>query len=105
MQAAEGIPTVEPVIGTTPSENGLLPIGVVLEIAGSSSHIALDPERLRECGEDADLFPLRQPAAHAGRHGWYGVPDRIRRRWRVECEGPVQVNTDPAHASAPTAGL
>lgn len=55
MQAAEGIPTVEPVIGTTPSENGLLPIGVVLEIAGSSSHIALDPERLRECGEDADL--------------------------------------------------
>jgi len=35
-------------------DNAGLPIGVVLEIAGSSSQIALDPERLNECMDDAD---------------------------------------------------
>ncbi|MFA7596135.1 MAG: DUF87 domain-containing protein [Novosphingobium sp.] len=35
-------------------DNAKLPIGVVLEIAGSSSQIALDLHRLNECIEDAD---------------------------------------------------
>ncbi len=35
--------------------NALQPIGVVLEIAGSSSFIALDLQRLRECAADGDL--------------------------------------------------
>lgn len=38
----------------TRERNATAPIGVVLEIAGSASHIALDPERLHECGEDSD---------------------------------------------------
>ncbi len=37
-----------------PSENGLQPIGVVLEIAGSGSMIAIDLERLNDCAEDSD---------------------------------------------------
>ncbi len=36
------------------SGNAALPIGVVLEIAGSYSQIALDPQRLNECMEDSD---------------------------------------------------
>jgi len=36
------------------AENASQPIGVVLEIAGSGSQIALDPQRLNECMEDAD---------------------------------------------------
>ncbi|HCS17464.1 DUF87 domain-containing protein [Qipengyuania flava] len=36
------------------SVNADKPIGVVLEIAGSGSQIAIDLERLNECGEDAD---------------------------------------------------
>lgn len=38
----------------TKNENAVLPIGVVLEIAGSGSQIALDPQRLTECFEDDD---------------------------------------------------
>lgn len=34
--------------------NGAEPIGVILDIAGSSSMIALDPQRLHECVEDED---------------------------------------------------
>jgi len=34
--------------------NALDPIGIVLEIAGSGSHIALDLQRLTECAGDAD---------------------------------------------------
>ncbi|ODS95237.1 MAG: ATPase [Erythrobacter sp. SCN 62-14] len=37
-----------------PSDNAGQPIGVVLEIAGSGSQIALDLERLNECAADAD---------------------------------------------------
>jgi DNA helicase HerA-like ATPase len=37
-----------------PNGNAKLPIGVVLEIAGSSSQIALDLERLNECMADED---------------------------------------------------
>ena len=36
------------------AENATQPIGVVLEIAGSGSQIALDLERLNQCMEDAD---------------------------------------------------
>ncbi|MEZ5688077.1 MAG: DUF87 domain-containing protein [Caenibius sp.] len=36
------------------NENAALPIGVVLEIAGSGSQIALDPQRLTECFNDED---------------------------------------------------
>ncbi|NTZ42282.1 DUF87 domain-containing protein [Altererythrobacter sp. SALINAS58] len=36
------------------AENAAQPIGVVLEIAGSGSQIALDLERLNQCMEDAD---------------------------------------------------
>ena len=36
------------------SDNALKPIGVVLEIAGSGSMIAIDIQRLNECSEDAD---------------------------------------------------
>ncbi len=35
-------------------DNAQQPVGVVLDIAGSGSQIALDLERLNECGEDAD---------------------------------------------------
>ncbi|WP_379920554.1 ATP-binding protein [Erythrobacter sp. R86502] len=35
-------------------DNARLPIGVVLEISGSGSQIALDMQRLNECMEDAD---------------------------------------------------
>ena len=35
-------------------DNASQPIGVVLEIAGSGSQIALDVQRLNECGQDAD---------------------------------------------------
>ena len=35
-------------------DNAREPIGVVLEIAGSGSHIALDLQRLQECCDDAD---------------------------------------------------
>ncbi len=38
----------------TPVDNGRDPIGVVLEIAGSSSMIALDLQRLNECSDDTD---------------------------------------------------
>ncbi len=36
------------------SDNVRQPIGIVLEIAGSSSHIALDLQRLQECSADSD---------------------------------------------------
>ncbi len=40
--------------GKPPADNASQPIGVVLEIAGSGSQIALDLERLNECMADAD---------------------------------------------------
>jgi len=39
---------------TSPESNARLPIGVVLEIAGSGSQIAIDLERLNECLADDD---------------------------------------------------
>ena len=46
-------PTPEPVT-TTSSSNALDPIGMVIEIAGSGSRIALDLGRLEECARDGD---------------------------------------------------
>ncbi|WP_425594502.1 helicase HerA domain-containing protein [Qipengyuania huizhouensis] len=37
-----------------PSDNALQPIGIVLEIAGSGSMIAIDTQRLTECADDED---------------------------------------------------
>ena len=58
---AEPAPSPEPPRAPKPNEeppsisvNADKPIGVVLEIAGSGSQIAIDLERLNECGEDAD---------------------------------------------------
>ena len=45
----------QPVAARTATHaNATQPIGVVLEIAGSSSFVALDLERLNECAQDAD---------------------------------------------------
>ncbi len=46
-------PESAPVAEST-SDNGLQPIGVVLEISGSGSMIAIDVQRLTECADDAD---------------------------------------------------
>ncbi|MCK9542180.1 MAG: DUF87 domain-containing protein [Novosphingobium sp.] len=40
--------------GVSVVDNAREPIGIVLEIAGSGSHIALDLQRLTECSADAD---------------------------------------------------
>jgi len=40
--------------GSLPEDNARLPIGVVLEISGAGSQIALDLQRLNECMEDED---------------------------------------------------
>jgi len=40
--------------GVSGQDNARLPIGVVLEISGSGSQIALDLQRLNECMDDAD---------------------------------------------------
>lgn len=53
-----------------PAANAALPIGMVLEIAGSDSQIALDLPRLAECAEDAD------PAVALA--GQVGTPIKIR---------------------------
>jgi uncharacterized protein len=44
----------EPSAARPVGDNATQPIGVILEIAGSGSQIALDLERLNECMEDAD---------------------------------------------------
>lgn len=46
-------PTAKPQ-GEAPADNATQPIGVVLEIAGSGSQVALDLQRLNECMEDPD---------------------------------------------------
>ena len=40
--------------GDTAESNASQPIGVILEIAGSGSQIAIDPQRLNECMDDED---------------------------------------------------
>ena len=53
-QAAPAAQAAQPQAGDMPNDNARLPIGVVLEIAGSGSEIALDVERINECMEDED---------------------------------------------------
>jgi hypothetical protein len=56
-EAAAAAPAQAPAARPAPkpaSESALSPIGVVLEIAGSGSMIALDLQRLTECAKDAD---------------------------------------------------
>jgi hypothetical protein len=48
------VPARAPAAQAPNPDNAVQPIGVVLEIAGSGSQIALDLERLNECMEDAD---------------------------------------------------
>ncbi len=43
-----------PAEGADAQTNARLPIGVILEVAGSGSQIAIDPQRLNECMEDED---------------------------------------------------
>ena len=43
-----------PVMPEAQIDNARDPIGIVLEIAGSGSHIAIDLQRLQECAEDLD---------------------------------------------------
>ncbi|HOA49582.1 MAG TPA: ATPase, partial [Novosphingobium sp.] len=42
------------VAGAELIDNARDPIGIILEIAGSGSHIALDLQRLQECSGDED---------------------------------------------------
>ncbi|WP_237487298.1 ATP-binding protein [Parapontixanthobacter aurantiacus] len=44
----------DPVEEAPPSENGSQPIGVILDVSGAGSQIAIDLQRLSECMEDAD---------------------------------------------------
>ena len=56
-EAAKPTPEPKPKAAPEPdiiSESATLPIGVVLEISGSGSQIAIDLQRLNECMEDTD---------------------------------------------------
>ncbi len=52
--AADAPPAPANGAGATPVDNAMHPIGVVLEIAGSGSQIAVDLQRLNECMADDD---------------------------------------------------
>ena len=63
------------------SDNAAHPIGVVLEIAGSGSMIALDLQRLNECMEDEDpSIALAAPCAIAVDRGFALVDETLRQR-------------------------
>ena len=51
---AAAAPAPAPASSPQPQNNGDEPIGVVLEISGSGSQIALDPQRITECAGDPD---------------------------------------------------
>jgi DNA helicase HerA-like ATPase len=76
------------------SDNGTQPIGVVLEIAGSGSQIALDLQRLNECAADPD--PSIALAGQVGSqikirvgNGWLLASVRNQRQDRRNAEGIV----------------
>ncbi|MBM0170025.1 DUF87 domain-containing protein [Altererythrobacter sp. C41] len=52
--SAAGHPQPQAVASSTRSDNAIQPIGVVVEVAGSGSQIALDVQRLNECMADED---------------------------------------------------
>ncbi len=51
---ASEVPADAAAASAQPQDNAQMPIGVVLEIAGSGSAIALDLQRLQECAGDSD---------------------------------------------------
>ena len=65
----------QPSANAAPDDNAVMPIGIVLEIAGSSSQIALDLQRLNECADDSD-----PSIALAGQVGSQ-VKIRVGERW------------------------
>ena len=60
-----------------PINNALEPIGIVLEIAGSGSAIALDLQRLQECADDFD--PSVALAGQVGQHVAHHRPQVVLR--------------------------
>ena len=81
------------------SECATQPIGVVLEIAGSSSQIALDLERLNECADDPD--PSVALAGQVGSQikirvpgGWLLASVRNQRQDRRSAAGSIAANID-----------
>jgi hypothetical protein len=90
-------PVEKPTAAKVPGDNALQPIGVVLEIAGSGSQIALDLQRLNECSEDAD--PSIALAGQVGsqikiktKDGWLLASVRNQRQDRRE--GGIVANID-----------
>jgi len=82
-----------------PGANAADPIGVVLEIAGSGSQIALDLQRLNECAGDAD--PSIALAGHVGSQvkirvpgGWLLASVRTQRQDRRGDGASVVANID-----------
>jgi hypothetical protein len=82
----------------TSSDNAGEPIGIVIEIAGSGSQIALDPQRLNECMDDDD--PSIALAGGVGSQvkirtsdGWLLASVRNQRQDR-RAEGGILANID-----------
>jgi len=80
-------------------DNARHPIGVVLEIAGSGSQIALDLQRLNECAQDAD--PSIALAGQVGSQiklrvpgGWLLASVRNQRQDRRNEAGSIVANID-----------
>jgi DNA helicase HerA-like ATPase len=80
-------------------DNASLPIGMVLEIAGSGSQIALDLERLSQCAEDRD--PSIALAGQVGsqvkiktKDGWLLASVRNQRQDRRSEVGAILANID-----------
>jgi len=81
------------------SDNARQPIGVVLEIAGSGSRIALDMQRLTECSKDAD--PSIMMAGGVGSQvkiqtseGWLLASVRNQKQDQRDVNGAVIANID-----------
>jgi uncharacterized protein len=96
------VPPSVPVAGKggkrTSFENASEPIGIVIEIAGSGSQIALDPQRLNECMDDED--PSIALAGGVGSQvkirtsdGWLLASVRNQRQDR-RSEGGILANID-----------
>src|SRR5690606_21832620 len=89
-------PITAPAVSRAGSDNAHQPIGVMLEIAGSGSQIALDLQRLGECMADED--PSIALAGQVGsqvkvktQEGWLLASVRIQERDR-RCEGCFLAN-------------
>ncbi len=81
------------------SENASKPIGVVLEIAGSGSQIAIDMQRINECSQDPDLSIAQ--AGQVGsqikiktKDGWLLASVRNQRQDRRGDGGSIIANID-----------